>query len=680
MRWALGFIAVSLMLPAPTLDAGALSQATCIESSLKTELRVGLRPELRSPSREFTRLRTLLSKLSPEGVRSGKKVNIVMGAVELGEVPDLTTVAGKPLNIAAGGISTVINDMTRYYPQFLKSKAHGELTAVGLLMDGISTDKMKLTRTLQVKLEGQDLAVGVYQYLAPNGVKYYFLDNPAFKRLTVTPGKGESVYTFRGLEAQSPESELETQRIWSTFNQAISQIFDQEKGDIYVPHDYHTSPASFYIRRDGARATSLVAAKPLVHNERYVGHFKAGADEREAIKKIWNLTDSELNEYFMHGEHFLMLAPAVRLAEQNEIFTAMSVADGSAEALNHQGSKFPDFFGRVQGVTNGLGEENRPHLSALLAPAPEEVLRAEGITHPEVIEHFKTQGYRYGFSDQKPEEVLVAKKLAKADFQKNMGLSVDLNRPLFVGFSRFVYQKGMTFVAQNVRHILDQGGQIVVGGPVGDSFGEAERKAFLELKQQLVAEHHRRANDFVFIDGPVKGRLKGLMLAAGDFFLIPSRYEPCGLTDCEALMHGTIALAHKTGGLTKGQNTILYSTYDENDQTFALGEAIRDATSKFMDRKNFEARQLAAMREDFSVEKNFDKFAQTYRIEIYGKMILELELLVQKGQLQRTEAENILVNQLSRAAPGDRDGLIRAIKMMHAHRRSSLAEWLVSKN
>jgi len=613
--------------------------------------------------------------LSLEGHRPDSEgVHIVMAALEVGKIPGLKTTDGKPLDSSAGGISTVLNDVGRYFSRFLANKNRGKLTIIGMMMDGMSNEGMKPIGNVFAKIEGRTFAVEQYEYQSPDGAKYIFLDHEKFKRLTATPEKGKTIYNFRGLEDGTSENKLEEQRIWSLLNQSIAQVFAEQKGTIYVPHDYHTSPATFYIHKK--LGLTPISAKPLVHNELYLGNYQIAPNE-SVQRQIWNLTPREVEEYFRHDDELIMLAPAVRLGEQNEIFSAMSVSEGSAKEINRKNARI-DFFGRVQGLTNGLGEENRPHLSDLLKPKSEEELIKDGIKNEAVLKRFSQKGFSFGQAGQSDAGILRSKAEAKEALQLNLGLTIDSKKPLFVGFARFVYQKGMGFVAQNIRHILDSGGQVVVGGPVGDSIGEAERAEFLILKTQLEREGHPNARNFVFVDGAVKGGLKGLFLAGGDFFMIPSRYEPCGLTDCEALYNGTIPIAHFVGGLSKGKNTILYGPSGDHGHGFALGEGINEAFREYSNLAQFQQRQLAAMKESFSVEKNFDLFMQTNRLEVYGKMLRELERLKDQHLLSPSQASAWMQEKIVKAYTLDMPQLIEALRMLHPSRRSSLMNELVA--
>lgn len=411
-----------------------------------------------------------------------------MASIELGKIPGLKTLDGHSLDLSAGGVSAVMNDLAKYYPRFLADQ--GSLVIIGVLMDQISTEKMTFMRTLNVPIEDHTWQVGVYEYRASNGARYLFLDNPSFKRFTATPNKkklGQSIYTLRGLEDGSTESQLEEQRVWSAINQSIAQVFAQEKAQIYVPHDYHVSPASFYISKRMREAP--IASKPLVHNEGYLGSYFASGEQWEKVRRVWSLSGDEMNHYFLQGTQLAMMAPAVRLAEETEVFSALSVSTGTAHSINGSDGrkKTPtqiDFFDRVGDLTNGFSEENRPYLSPhLKGGATVASVQADGIHDPEAIHRFQGTGFAFGFQGQSEGEIHQTKRDAKVALQRNFGMTVDPRKPLFVSFARMVHQKGLEFVASNVEHILNQGGQVIVGGPVGDAVGARERSLFWRLKK-----------------------------------------------------------------------------------------------------------------------------------------------------------------------------------------------------
>jgi starch synthase len=132
---------------------------------------------------------------------------------------------------------------------------------------------------------------------------------------------------------------------------------------------------------------------------------------------------------------------------------------------------------------------------------------------------------------------LSGKAKNKADLQKRMGLKVKANAPLFAVISRLTTQKGLDLLANAVDQIRALGGQLMVLGS-GDSGIENE---FLVAAQ----EFPESVACFIGYDEP----LAHLVQAAADAILIPSRFEPCGLTQLCAMRYGTIPVVGRVGGL-----------------------------------------------------------------------------------------------------------------------------------
>jgi len=175
--------------------------------------------------------------------------------------------------------------------------------------------------------------------------------------------------------------------------------------------------------------------------------------------------------------------------------------------------------------------------------------------------------------------------------------------PLFGIVSRLVHQKGFDIVAEVADRIVAKGGQIAILG-TGDPQVEA---MLLDLSRR----HRGKIGLMVGFNEPMAHRI----IAASDFFLMPSRFEPCGLTQMQAQRYGTLPIAHRTGGLA---DTI------EDDETgflFApltaerLSEAIDRAFAVFADPDRFDAMRRTAMAKDFS----WSGPARAYKA-LYGRL------------------------------------------------------------
>jgi len=126
--------------------------------------------------------------------------------------------------------------------------------------------------------------------------------------------------------------------------------------------------------------------------------------------------------------------------------------------------------------------------------------------------------------------------------------------PLVTMQSRITYQKGVDIVLDGIRRVLESGRKINVLIVGEGETGYEERLA--ELAEGTINFCYIRKYDL---------KLSHQLFAAGDFFLIPSRWEPCGLTDFIAQLYGNIPIVHETGGLKKTVNLKNGFSYKENN-------------------------------------------------------------------------------------------------------------------
>jgi glycosyltransferase involved in cell wall biosynthesis len=614
-------------------------------------------------------------------IPKGPRVRILMGAIEVGKVTGLTTTDGKPLNLAVGGIGTVMNDTWSAKAPRLAERGI-ETIAVTPLMRNIPKDKLRSIGQVKAQVDERVWEIEVLEYKMPNGGRILFLENENFsRRFDAIPLAGKNIYEMRDLP-EGREGELEKQRIWSALSQATAKVYSLIGADAYIPQDGHLAPASYYIHRAGEEALTLA---PVLHNERYLDSFYTPYDQRDTAARIWNVSHSDLNEFFSHGDHVVMTAAAIRTAERTGTFTAKSVANNTARILNREGlptEAFPqiELFSRLAPEENFLAASNRPDVNVGLATASRDELLADGITHPEVVQQYSTaHGYLFGGPLEKAGlDIVTGKARAKRAVQKIFGLDLDPKKPLFVSFARLVEQKGLDFLVPNIVRILESGGQIVVGGPVGDQSGAQAQAAFRALKEKLDRERPDISHNYVLIEGNVMGRKKALLLAGHDFFPVPSRFEPCGLTDVEALFNGGQPIAPRIGGLTKGRNTIKYPVKNANDQASDLGWGIEQALKIYFKHPAlFLRRQVAASREDFSLERHLNQSLQNQRVEIYYRVVSELERQVSDGKLGAAQAQNYIRQNILEKQQKDRAYVIEAFSRIHPDRRTPLLNWVV---
>ncbi|MDD5084018.1 MAG: glycogen/starch synthase [Candidatus Moranbacteria bacterium] len=165
------------------------------------------------------------------------------------------------------------------------------------------------------------------------------------------------------------------------------------------------------------------------------------------------------------------------------------------------------------------------------------------------------------------------KKYNKKALQKRYGLTVDLNVPLLCTTSRITEQKGFKLVLQIVRIVLRQGTQIIVMGD-GDE----------QTIQSLKALQREFPKQFAYT--PFDPESETLLYAGSEIFLMPSRFEPCGINQMIALRYGCIPVVRHIGGLadtiqdydprTKTGNGFTFKRYNSTHLLIAIIRALEN--------------------------------------------------------------------------------------------------------
>ncbi|MBL0211883.1 MAG: glycogen synthase GlgA [Holophagaceae bacterium] len=184
----------------------------------------------------------------------------------------------------------------------------------------------------------------------------------------------------------------------------------------------------------------------------------------------------------------------------------------------------------------------------------------------------------------------------RQDFQRRMGLQEDPGAPLFVSVSRLDPLKGLDLMLDNVDHLVARGAQLALLGQ-GEPLIEA---AFLQAAQR----HPGRVAVFIGYEEALAHKA----FAAADVLLVPSREEPCGLTQLYAQAYGALPLVRRTGGLADTVVGVSPETLADGTATgfqfdaangWALGEAINYALDLFKDSATWRQIQRRGMAAEF---------------------------------------------------------------------------------
>lgn len=202
-------------------------------------------------------------------------------------------------------------------------------------------------------------------------------------------------------------------------------------------------------------------------------------------------------------------------------------------------------------------------------------------------------------------ETIRKKTANKKALQKEMGLSIDLSIPLIVIVSRMDPQKGIDLAFEALRKSIHLDWQCVILGS-GDPILE-------KTAQSLEMEFLQRIRAKITFDSALSHR----MYAGADILLMPSRYEPCGLSQLIAMRYGTVPIASATGGLkdtitdatvSPGGNGFLFEKPDSDMAAHALITAI----DTFHVNERWQEIIRNAMRSDFSWNVSANKYANLY--------------------------------------------------------------------
>lgn len=199
------------------------------------------------------------------------------------------------------------------------------------------------------------------------------------------------------------------------------------------------------------------------------------------------------------------------------------------------------------------------------------------------------------------------KAVCKAKLQEELGLEVRDDRPLMVMVTRLTRQKGMDLVMYALDRILAGGVQVAVLG-TGDRDYEDGLRYFQDKYPGTMTAR-------IEFDPALSQR----MYAAADMFLMPSKFEPCGLSQIIAMRYGTLPIVRETGGLK--DTVIPYNEFTGEGTGFSfsnfngdeMGDAVFRAARLFWDNRDaWNQLVTQAMSQDFSWTRSADKYLDLY--------------------------------------------------------------------
>ena len=431
------------------------------------------------------------------------------------------------------------------------------------LLDAVN---FKPIKTFLVNFAGIDEAVSVHETkLSNSNVTVYLLKNDKYL-------SNGGIY-FSPQHMASPDEELDR---FAFFSKAVCRIFSYNNEifntDIFHCNDWHTGLIPQLLQSmHNYNKSQILKTIFTIHNLAYQGFTKIDIAQKldininsdQSLK--WDATDDNLDMVLQGiiGSDYITTV-SEKYAE--EIQTS-EFGEGLHEILESRKN-------RLKGILNGISYE-------VFDPSKDPYIKAN---------------YTHG-------DVISGKQKNKISLQKELDLIENPNIPLIGIISRLASQKGLNLVSDSLEKICESGYQVVLLGN-GDP---------------LLEEIFKQANYKPSLKGKYKGliqfseKMARKIYASSDMFLIPSKYEPCGLTQMIAMKYGTVPIVRATGGL--------FDTVSDQETGFsfiefssnALLNSIMKASELYKNKENWNRIVQKCMSQDFSWTQSAKKYASLYQ-------------------------------------------------------------------
>jgi starch synthase len=418
--------------------------------------------------------------------------------------------------------------------------------------------------SVHVPVDSVPRSAGFYRRRIAEGVEVVFIEHPPFFDRPQLYGVGNHDYADNRL------------RFAFLARAALEYLRSRgQRPDIFHAHDWQAGLVPVYLKTFYWDDPALFRSPAVftIHNVAYQGTF--GAETLDVLGLPWHLGSGEA---LAHHDGISYMKGGIQFAEMVNTVS-------------------PQYAREIQGAEMGFGMDG--------------VLRGRGSDFVGILngvdyDEWDPRRDRYVVAGYSPEN-LGPKAECKLDLLHTMGLPPEPDLPLVGIISRLVPQKGFDIVVGAWHDLLQRPLRMVVLG-TGDAAVENGFRALAE-----------RAPDRFAVRLTYDEALAHKIEAGSDIFLMPSRFEPCGLTQMYALRYGTVPLVRATGGLVDtvepwdprtGRGTGF--RFDMPDGT-GLMWALDEALAAMKDRAGWERLMVNGMDRDFSWERSAEQYVEVYR-------------------------------------------------------------------
>ena len=396
-----------------------------------------------------------------------------------------------------------------------------------------------------------------------NGVTVWFVEHEHFFHRPRLYGYGDDSLRF------------------AFFSKAVVDLIGQLDfmPEILHCNDWETALSIIYLKNDAVLRDELKPVKSVytIHNIAYQGQF--GADELTTTFGLPSGWYQGGLGYEYQGRHDINLMKGAMLMAD----AVSTVSPTYARELH-----YPYYAHGLQGVVDMVNNKLYGILNGI------DVDHYDPTRDPLIPYHFTAHN-------------LTGKAKCKREIQAIFGLAQEPEWPLLASVARLVEQKGIELIKEILPKLMDMGVQLIV-------FGQGDQKYidYFNWAKQNWPGQLGFSSDY---NEPMASKI----FAGADMYLMPSRFEPCGLSQMMAMRYGTVPIVHETGGLKDSVRAykefdgigdgFAFSDYQAKDLYLAIREAIK---LYFSDTQMFDKLRQRCMNKDFSWDKSAQQYQRMY--------------------------------------------------------------------
>ncbi len=460
--------------------------------------------------------------------------------------------------IATGGLADVLGSL----PKALANKDAYDVSVILPLYSSINTEfksKFKFLTNFNVSVAWRWQYAGVFYY-EYQGVKFYFIDNEYyFKREGNIYGFYDDAerYAFFSRAALDTISKLE--------------IYP----DIIHCNDWQTAPSIIYLKGMYYGNEKFKKVKTLftIHNIEYQGIFDM-------------FTYSDVFGFSENIKNFIEFDGNVNLMK------------GAIEMSDYVNTVSPTYANELKSADFAHG------LQDIIVRNQHKMF---GILNGIDIDYYNPQTDKFLFKNYSIND-MSGKAVCKEELQKLLGLNVKKEIPIIAVISRLVSHKGLDLLKCVADNLLTSDVQLVILGK-----GEI---GFENYFSNLASTYKGKCATVIAYNQDLSRKI----YSGADLFLMPSKIEPCGLSQMIASRYGTVPIVRETGGLNdsikdysytgEGGNGFTFHNYNAHDMLYVINQAIRT----FNDKALWQDVQSRAMNMDFSWKNQTNEYEKIYQL------------------------------------------------------------------